>query len=133
MYGNNNNSGGMGGNYNNGANQYGHGGSGSGHGHHGNSNYHQQRGMLMRNDRIRDNTLNRDQALQHWNTSEMPSSRSMPRKPRRCPTKSSTERPTTSSCTNTVKCFTTTSRRPRSKCSSRLPKNSLICPTTKTC
>jgi len=58
----------MGGNYNNGANQYGHGGSGSGHGHHGNSNYHQQRGMLMRNDRIRDNTLNRDQALQHWNT-----------------------------------------------------------------
>ena len=29
---------------------------------------HQQRGIFMRNDRLRDNTLNRDQAMQHWAT-----------------------------------------------------------------
>ena len=31
-------------------------------------NAHQQRGIFMRNDRLRDNTLNRDQAMQHWST-----------------------------------------------------------------
>lgn len=31
-------------------------------------NAHQQRGIFMRNDRLRDNTLNRDQAMQHWAT-----------------------------------------------------------------
>jgi hypothetical protein len=29
---------------------------------------HQQRGIFMRNDRLRDNTLNRDQAMSHWAT-----------------------------------------------------------------
>lgn len=34
--------------------------------HAGSGGHHQNR--MVRNDRMRDNTLNRDQAVQHWNT-----------------------------------------------------------------
>ena len=44
------------------------GGSGDHRGGNQGGGLNNQRGIFMRNDRMRDNTVNRDQALQHWNT-----------------------------------------------------------------